>query len=341
MNSLWLDTLTRQGAVFLDGRVARFEGSPPLDSDSFVCDLSHEGTIHVGGVDAASFLHAQLSNDVLGLADGNAQRTSWCSAKGRMLATMLVWKHAGEFEVQLPRSLQAAIQKRLQMFVLRSKVALSDASEVSVRFGVCGRHAADVLADEIGALPEQDLRVADREFGQVIRLSPLRYQVIATADSGIAMWNRLAAKCGRGAAADWDRQSIAEGIITVLPETQDQFVPQMANFELIGGVSFHKGCYPGQEIVARTQYRGILKRRLARVEGIGAAPAPGAPVFAAAFGEQAAGSVANSAPKVEGGFDALVVAQVEAIKADSLRLTGADGSPLKVCTLPYSVPESA
>ncbi len=341
MNPLWLETLSRQGAVFLDGRVTRFEGLPPSSADAFLCDLSHEGVIQVGGADAASFLHAQLSNDVLGLADGVAQWNSWCSPKGRMLATMLVWKHTDGFSLQLPRSLQAAIQKRLQMFVLRAKVELKDAAESNVRFGICGKAAATLLAAEIGALPARDLLVTSLPFGQVIRLSPARFEVSATAENGIALWNRLAEKSRRIGAAAWDRQLIAEGIITVLPETQDQFVPQMANFELIGGISFHKGCYPGQEIVARTQYRGILKRRLAHVQGSGDAPRPGTPVYSTAFGEQAAGTITNAAPCADGGFDALVVAQVEAIKANTMHLGIINGSQLTVHALPYPVPDTA
>ncbi|MBL8511680.1 MAG: folate-binding protein, partial [Betaproteobacteria bacterium] len=134
----------------------------------------------------------------------------------------------------------------------------------------------------------------------------------------------------------WDGLASREGLLTVLPETQDQFVPQMVNFDRVGALSFKKGCYPGQEIVARTQYRGILKRRMAWVHGDSdPAPKPGDPVFAAAFGDQAAGQVAEVAPAPAGGFDALVVAQIEAIQSDSLRLISPDGAILKVMPLPY------
>jgi tRNA-modifying protein YgfZ len=345
MNPLWIDMLQNQGATFVDGRVASFGDAnaelQSLATQTVVCDLSHEGLLLVSGDDAAAFLHSQLSNDVLALGDGDAQITSWCSPKGRMLVTPLLWKGKQGYFLQMPRSLQPAIQKRLQMFVLRSKVKLEDLSAEWVKIGVSGTHG-DALEANIhavfGAVSPRVMSSIHSDSGRVIRLSLTRFEIIAKAENAIEIWKKLTPNVAKVGAGVWDLQTIRDGVIQVLPETQDQFVPQAANFELIGGVNFKKGCYPGQEIVARTQYRGILKRRLVRVHGESSdLPTPGESIYAPEFGEQAAGHIANVAFAPEGGFDALVVAQIESIKADSLRLKSLDGAALKVAALPYEV----
>jgi len=124
--------------------------------------------------------------------------------------------------------------------------------------------------------------------------------------------------------------------VQVVPGTQEAFVPQMANYDLVGGVSFKKGCYPGQEIVARTQYRGILKKRTVRVRSAGPL-SPGDSVYSTAFGDQSAGLVANAAPSPEGGYEALVVAQLEAIAQKSLHHGSLAGPALDILPLPYAI----
>ena len=354
MNELWTAELLRIGAQFDNGRVAHF-GDPPGELTTasgglIICDLSHESLILASGEDAATFLHGQLSNDVLAMADGDVQWNSWNSPKGRMLASFLLWKGRQGYFLQLPRGLQAAIQKRLQMFVLRAKVKLEDASAGWIRFGLASGNI-DALEASIhvvfGAIPSGNMASIHGDGARLIRLSPARFEIVAMPERGIALWNAFADHHASPAkpvgAAVWDGLAIQEGIITILPETQDSFVAQMTNFELVGGVNFKKGCYPGQEIVARTQYRGILKRRLVRVHGelpdSLPLPSPGQSVYAPEFGGQAAGTIANVAPSAEGGFDALVVAQLESINANSLRLGTVNGPLLELRALPYAVPE--
>jgi folate-binding protein YgfZ len=177
---------------------------------------------------------------------------------------------------------------------------------------------------------------------RVIKLSSSRFIVVASPEKAVDLWKLLAGQATTVGAAIWDWLSIHEGIITVLPETQDAFVPQMANFELVGGVSFKKGCYPGQEIVARTQYRGILKRRMVLAHmAAGTSAAPGDKLFSAAFGDQAAGEVANAATAPDGGIDMLVVAQISAISDNNLKYAAPDGPPVNIGQLPYPLPLSA
>jgi folate-binding protein YgfZ len=253
-----------------------------------------------------------------------------------------MWPGKQGFYLLIPRALQAAIQKRLQMFVLRAKVKLSDESDQWVRFGVAGPRAEALLRNFAGSAPEKPMSTVHTEVGRVIKLSPNCYVVVASPENAIALWSQLAEHAVPAGAGLWDWILIQQGIVNILPGTQDAFVPQMVNFELIGGLSFKKGCYPGQEIVARTQYRGILKRRMVlghlRHLSTATAPSPGDKCFSEVFGDQAAGEVANVAPAPSGGFDMLIVAQIGAINDDNLRYASAEGTPIKIKPLPYEIP---
>ena len=275
---------------------------------AFVADLSPNALIAVTGDEAVTFLHNQFTNDVEALAPGAAQWNGWCTAKGRLLATFPLANSGAGYFLLLPRPIAEPVVKRLRMFVLRSKVKIEDVSEGVARFGVYGTRASP--APGAYALGER------------------RWLVIGQAAPALPA----------GTYEDWQRSLIADGIATVVAETQEAFVPQMANFELIGGVSFKKGCYPGQEIVARTHYRGGLKRRMVRAHGDGAAPAPGESVFSTSFGEQAAGTIVNAALSPHGGFEALVVAQLDSIANADLRLRSLDGPALSIAPLPYALP---
>ena len=349
MSERWISELTRQGAQFSDGRVTAFGDTnnpaaayTALQNGAVLCDLSQFGLMLATGEEAAAFLHGQFCNDVLALGDSAAQWNGWCSPKGRLLVSLLAWSGKQGVYSLLPRSLQPAIQKRLQMFILRAKVKLSDESDNWVRFGVAGASAEALLRATVGAVPVDVMSTVHTEAGHIIKLSATRFIVVASPNNAIALWNQLsdapmhATKAG---ASVWDWLSIQQGIITVLPETQDAFVPQMANFELIGGVSFKKGCYPGQEIVARTQYRGILKRRMVLAHVTAAtSPVPGEKLYSDGFGDQAAGEVANVAPSPDGGFEMLVVAQIAAINDNNLKYAAPDGLAVTIKPLPYALP---
>jgi folate-binding protein YgfZ len=327
MSAAWQQFLLSRGAHFDNGRVVSIGGADVPPQGASMVDLSHMGLIEVNGAEAATFLHAQLTNDVLALPDGHAQWNGWCTPKGRLLVTFLLWREGDRYFLMLPKALQHAVQKRLQMFVLRSKVTLRDASEDAVAIGLTNSEAPDVPAMTLQ-------RSADHA---VLPLSPSRALVLAAPDSAAELWN---ARAQNGATesgdAAWRLAGIADGIYSLTPETQEQFVPQMVNFDLAGGVSFKKGCYPGQEIVARTQYRGILKRRMVRAE-CSKALKPGDTVFAAEFGDQPAGQVADAVLRADGMTEILVVAQIESIRAGSLRAS--DGASLHLLPLPYRVPE--
>jgi folate-binding protein YgfZ len=301
---------------------------------TIVADLSHNALLAISGDDAAAFLHGQFTNDVQSLETGGAQWNGWCSAKGRLLATFLLVRRADEYLLMLPAEIAGAFAKRLNMFVLRSKVKIADVSAQWARFGIAGKAAHPAIAAIFDAAPEP-MRAVELNGSVCVALDERRFVAFTPAGESENLRVRLEQSGTPAGAGAWEWTNIRAGIPTVVAATQEAFVPQMANFDLVGGVSFRKGCYPGQEIVARTQYRGILKRRMARahVEG-DALPKPGDAVYGAAFGDQAAGTVVQAAWAPEGGADLLVVAQIESLQSGDLRLGSPQGAALRIVDFP-------
>lgn len=335
----WTDFLASRGAHLDGASVAHFgDAAGELAAaarDGVVADLSRFGLIALAGEDAQTFLHGQITNDLRGLRAESAVFAGYLSAKGRMLANFLVMRREAELLVMLPESLREPIQKRLGMFVLRAKVKLRDAGAEWRRLGVNG--ADQALADILGfAPPEARMSVAHGENAFVLRLGEQRCDVFVKPEAAPAIWDALAARCRPVGAPAWDWLMVRAGVPMVLPATQDQFVPQMANMEVLGGVSFNKGCYPGQEIVARSQYLGKVKRRLFLAH-VAALAQPGDELYSADLPDQAAGQVANAAPAPDGGCDILVVAHSSSVEAGDVRLRARDGARLEFQPLPYPV----
>lgn len=341
---IWTDFLRANGARLDESIVLDF-GSPGKEiaaaSAGVLCPLADWAAFDIVGVDAAAFLQGQLTSDVQQLSPGRAQRTAWCSAKGRMLATAVLVRTAPEqFTAILPASIAEAVRRRLAMFVLRAKVLLLPPAPEAVLCGVAGVSAEGALR-AVGLDAPAPWAVGGDAGSLVVALDGGRYLVRAARERWIEWWPAL---CRSGivpaGATVWRWLDIAAGVARIGPETQDRFVPQMANWELVGGVSFHKGCYPGQEIVARMQYLGRLKERLVRLDGEPATPpAPGTALFNAAFGDQAAGTIVDAVLDAGGRVAALAVAQTAAAASGALNCGGVEGPELKVRPLPYPVPE--
>ncbi|MCA1978664.1 MAG: folate-binding protein, partial [Thiobacillus sp.] len=193
-------------------------------------------------------------------------------------------------------------------------------------------------AAAMGAMPGAAMQSAAGEAGRVVRLGADKFVLALRPERAEAVWLALRSAATPVGAPVWDWLRINAGIPMIVAATQEQFVPQMVNYEALGGVSFQKGCYPGQEIVARSQYLGKMKRRmfLAHVE---TPAAPGDSLYSDDLGGQASGTVVNAAPAPTGGYDLLAVAQVESARSQQLHLGQPDGAALTLKTLPYSVPE--
>ena len=292
------------------------------------CALPHLGVIAAEGPDAASFLHGQLTQDFSLLDASQARLAALCTAKGRMIASFIGIRPQPETILLVcSQDILAATLKRLQMYVLRAKAKLRDASAEYLLFGLAGTALAGNGVDA-GAPPGQR-SVAGA--ASVVSLYPA---------DGVprALWIALAGTpAPEGPELEpalWAWTEVRSGVATLTAPVLDAFVPQMLNYESVGGVSFKKGCYPGQEIVARSQFRGTLKRR-AYVVRADAPVAAGQEVFAAQDAEQPVGTVVQAAPAPDGAWAAIISIQIAALEGGDLKVGGPEGVALAVEPLPY------
>ncbi len=311
------------------------ENSPHwIDALNGVSALPHLGVIQAQGEDAANFLHNQLSNDVLLLPVGQSRLAAFCSAKGRMQASFIVIKTAPD-TVLLVMSLDllAQILKRLSMFVLRAKVKMTDATGQWQLRGLLGDSAKALVGD---AAPWQTVTV---DGAHTVAFYPA---VLSGSKIPRALWiapTGPALPAGADVPADvWSWAEVMSGVTLITQPVFEAFVPQMMNYESVGGVNFKKGCYPGQEVVARSQFRGTLKRRTALVHSPVALTA-GQDIFTPADPEQPCATVVLSAAHPDGqGFDALVSGTLESMQT-GWRAGNSEGAALDLLPLPYALLE--
>jgi hypothetical protein len=338
MSTNWRQALAARGARIEDDRVTRFAqpGARPDPAAPALTALLADGSILAVGEDALAFLQGQLSNDIEQISTARAQLAAYCTPKGRVLATLLLWRTDNGYALALPRELCEATRKRLQTYVLRSRVQLADASDHAV-LGLAGVGAMALAKSELGIALSSAYDVGSSGGLTATALPGDRVRVSTDVARGIETWDRLAGRCSLEGEDRWDACAIAAGVPAITSATQDQFTPHMLNLDLVGGVSFSKGCYTGQEIVARTQYLGQVKRRLARFATTGRA-VPGVAVYAEG---RAAGMVVNAASSPAGGSELLAVVPTHAAQraAGEVTLTlGAEGPPLRLLPLPYPLP---
>jgi folate-binding protein YgfZ len=313
---------------------------PPTAADlQGALPLSDWGLIRAQGEDARSFLHGQLTQDVSGLDAGHARLAGYCSAKGRLLASFVMWAPAPDTVLlACSADLLPTTLKRLSMFVLRAKCKLVDASAEVALWGLAGTGAAALLGP---AALAGDWAVHQHGEATVIRLPDAGEQGAA-----VPRWLWAAPAAAAAPAlqalppAVWAWLEATSGVARIVAATSEQFVPQMVNLELVGGVNFQKGCYPGQEVVARSQYRGTLKRR-AQVLTSTVPMASGQEVFHSADPGQPAGLVALAGSRSAQQHAALVELKLAALPGGSLHLGAADGPVLQLAALPYALPSEA
>lgn len=288
--------------------------------------LSDHGLIRANGEEAAGFLHNLLTNDINHLQSGQARHAGLCTPKGRLIATFLVWREGADFYLMLSADILPGILKKLSMYVLRSKVRLADASGERSLIGVLGAAVG----------PAGRMVSAPLGGGSAIRLDDQRCVLAVPATEAAAIQSSLEASAGD--LSDWHLAEIRAGIPRVVAATQEAFVPQMVNYEVeaVGGVSFQKGCYPGQEIVARTHYLGKVKRRMVHVKLERDFP-PGTDVFTREAGDQHCGGVVLTSPSPNSGYEALLVVQSMGAEADDIHVGTPDGPRAHLLPLPYAV----
>jgi folate-binding protein YgfZ len=350
MNQDWQTFLTLNGATIDAGVVQRFNDTKTelnaTAQGTVLCDLSRFSMLRVSGEDAQTFLQNLLSNDIREVNATHAQFSSFNSAKGRMLVSMLVWRDGDSYLLQLPHELCEPIRKKLGMYVLRSKVKISDASNEVVSLGISGKNAQEILHNQLGEPPQQTLGITQSGQASILKCGDTCFQIFTTPQHAKTLWAEISDKAQPVGSICWDWLNIRAGIPVILPQTQEQFVAQMVNFDLIGGVNFKKGCYPGQEIVARTQYLGKLKRRMylahmdmARLESANI-PQAGDELFSADMEGQASGMIVNAALAPNGGYDMLAVVQISSHEMQTVHWKSPQGLALQFLPLPYSLPQN-
>ncbi|HEY9277512.1 MAG TPA: folate-binding protein [Methylotenera sp.] len=309
--------------------------SPALINETVICDLSHLGLLQLGGADALSFLQGQVTNDVKQLNGQIAHYSGYCNPKGRLLALFLAFAHKDHIHLQLPTELIAPIAKRLKMYVMRSKVEVQDVSESIIKIGVNGPKAIELLSPLFSQTPQNDYKLVSLENGALIKLpgTQPRFEIFTDIANAPAIWNSLAQHTKIADAAYWELLEIQAGIPEVYVKTQEEFVPQMLNLDLLNGINFKKGCYTGQEIVARTHYLGTVKRRtqLAHING---EKQPNAGDDVLNSNGDIIGKVVRCAPSFNGGYDLLVEVRLESVEAGQLNV---NGSTLNLQQLPYKI----
>ncbi|MHC8315663.1 CAF17-like 4Fe-4S cluster assembly/insertion protein YgfZ [Pseudomonas sp. LB3P31] len=305
-----------------------------MADSAFFCTLSHEGVLAVRGADASKFLQGQLTCNLNYLSDTQASLGARCTQKGRMQSSFRILLEGDGVLLAMATELLEPQLADLKKYAVFSKSKLTDESAAWVRFGLeHGDAALNALGLDLPAATDSVARLA----GIIaIRVSPERAELWVAADQAAAVKSQLAVELAEGELNQWLLGQIRAGIGQVMPGTRELFIPQMLNLQAIGGVSFKKGCYTGQEIVARMQYLGKLKRRLYRLQlTADALPEPGAPLFSPTHGSSI-GEVVIAA-RAEQNIELLAVLQAEAAEGGDIHLGTLEGPALTLLDLPYEL----
>jgi len=342
MDAHWQTTLGDKGAHFQGNRVRDF-GEPEAEleavaaGETILADLSHRALLAATGTEVLSFLQGQLTNDVYPAEHGSPILAAHLSPKGRMLAGMLLFAFEDGYALDFPADMLEPLAKRLRMFVLRADVTLSEAHGQWARLGISGAEAETAAATAAGAEQLVPGGVTRGNHGTVVPLPGPHpaFMVLVPYEAAPASWAQAAASARPVGLPAWELARIRAGVPDLGEPSSERFIPQEANLEDLGGISYTKGCYTGQEVVARTKHLGRLKRRLYRVRA-GSPLAPGQALYAG--GEQSQGRVVNAAPRPDGGWEALAVLRIEAANGDQpLTPEGEPDSALAILDLPYEV----
>jgi len=344
MRSEWQAHLEKYQANINEGIVRDF-GNPEQEraavNGNILTDLGHYGLISAEGADTTDFLQGQFSNDIQQVSTEASQLNAYCSPKGRILASFRLFYLKDKYYLEMPQALVEQTLKRLRMFVMRSQVTLDDASDGMARLGLSGPDSEQSISDCGLACPTE---VDDaHQTGDVLVLripgpSP-RFEIHGPVADLIPLWDQLAAKTTSVGADTWSLLDIQSGLPVIQTQTVESFVPQMVNLELINGVNFKKGCYPGQEIVARMQYLGKLKKRMyrAHVDSTDGIQAGDTLYSGSSDNSQSIGNIVNAQRSPAGGYDVLAVIQITEVANGQVRLGDKNGSILEISELPYSL----
>ena len=343
MHPEW-DTVLRQSGAVTD-HPGSLQFGPPQDeliricSSDIISPLVHYGLIEIQGKDKTDYCQGQFTTDIAQISPEQSQLSAYCSPKGRMLAYFRIFELDDCYFLRLPLETLEPNLRRLRMFVLRAKVNLTDSSNKMIGIGLSGPNCARLLTQFLGQTApikiSQTLNIKNLSVIRVDGEHP-RFEMYGPFEAILACWQALKQDCQMAGSQVWDLLNIRAGLPEVYANTMDEFVPQMANLDLLNGISFKKGCYVGQEIVARMHYLGRLKRRMFRLRlDCDTLPNPGTDLIAPEQrGEQSIGQIVSVAPSPLGGCEALAVLVLDCAES-KLQLAGFAPTQIDRLDLPY------
>lgn len=344
MNIQWEKFLSSNNAQIENGIVKNFGSSIDEEQSAFsnivLADLSHYALIEASGDDVVEFFQGQFSNDIKLVTEETSQLSAYCNPKGRILANFRIFKRNGNYFLLMRSDIIEATLKRLRMFVMRSKVGLTDRSNELSRIGISGENSTNALANFFDKLPENtDNSVTENDI-TVIKIAGRlsRYEAHGPVDKIIELWEKLDKDAVLIGENSWNLLTIRAAIPEIVARTVEAFVPQMVNLQAINSLSFTKGCYPGQEVVARMHYLGKLKRRLfiASIEA-DELPTPGEAIMTSNENEQKVGQIVTASWSKDKKVECLAVLQIEKAEKEALHIGSSTGAKLELIDLPYSL----
>ena len=348
MSNNWFNFLSTYGATFNADQEVTFSlkddsAVKSLQGDFFLTDLSYLGLIEVSGDDKNKFLQGQLTNDINAISSSLSHLSGLCTPKGRLRTLFFVFSQNDKLYLQLPIPLLEETLKRLKMFVMMSKVELLDVNDTIVKIGIYGKKSVNHLKESGFTIPVETNIATENNGIQLIRLpgDTPRFECVGSIEKIQALWETLYTKAVLLNTSHWRLLDIQTGIPNVFVTSKEAFIPQMLNLQVLNGINFKKGCYTGQEVVARMQYLGKLKRHMYRAHcetETEELPLPGDLLYSASSKSgQGAGHIVDAQKSLKGGIELLAVITKEAVENKDIFLDEAMKSPLIIQELPYSL----
>ena len=343
----WQQFLSSQGAHWDGDRVTHFADDPMAekrvavtDNSPILCDLSHYGLIQATGPETEAFLQNQFCNDVHKVSALQSQLNAYCTPKGRVLAFFRLFQRNDDYYLRLPREILEPTLKRLRMYIMMTQTELTDSSDTLARFGFAGPDAGNQLGALLDTLPSAVNETTQTDDLSIICVQPdHRFEIYGETTAADKLWQQLSNNASPVGADAWELLDIHAAQPEVYTQTQEAFVPQMLNLQAIEALSFKKGCYPGQEIVARMHYLGKLKRRMFLAHTDENVPVqPGDALYAkGSESAQGVGKVVRAQTSPTGGTDLLAVIEISSAEERTLSLHDTNGPLLKLLALPYEI----
>lgn len=343
MTEQWFQYLKQAGAQINGQAVIHFENTAPLQTlpEDSITDVSYLGLLKISGQEAAQFLQGQFTNDVHQVNLEQSQLSAWCTPKGRILVNFRLFKQDKEsFYMLLPQECIAVTLKRLRMYVLRAKVEITEINNAFIRLGCSGM----IIQQQLSEYLQQSLPTTvdaslthDNVTVLCVQVSPPRYLLITDEKTAQTLWQKITTTINPVDTTIWQLLDILAGIPQIVLATAELFVPQMVNLQVLGGISFKKGCYTGQEIVARMQYLATLKQRMYLVQ-MDAENLPQAGEVVYGLDGSAVGNIVNAQKHPDGRVLALAVIPMDLAKTGEIQLQ--QGIRLKILESPYTLETS-